>query len=159
ACPVSRARRRGNTVNSHQTSQGLQALISEVEASLALALDALEAFVLDRDGDRLRLCFDLCHQVRGCLTVAEDDGGALLAGEMEAVVDALRRGAAGNVGETCDALAQAIGRIPGCLRQRMAGRAAGLESLLPILNDLRAVRGEALFSESRVFAPALDILA
>ncbi len=146
-------------MNSHQTSQGLQALISEVEASLALALDALEAFVLDRDGDRLRLCFDLCHQVRGCLTVAEDDGGALLAGEMEAVVDALRRGAAGNVGETCDALAQAIGRIPGCLRQRMAGRAAGLESLLPILNDLRAVRGEALFSESRVFAPALDILA
>lgn len=134
-------------------------MIAEVESSLVLALGTLEAFALEQNDANLQRCLDYFHQIEGCLRIAEDDGGVLLMGEMAATVDALRGDTAGNVGETCEVLAQAINWIPDGLQQRAVGQTAGLEVVMTMLNDLRAVRGEPLFSESRAFAPMLDLLA
>ena len=89
------------------------------------------------------------HLARGALRVAEVYGGALLAEEMEHVAQYV---AAHTVqGKTdpdgLDALLRAMEQLPSYLdRVASGGRDVPL-ALLPLLNDLRAVRGSALLSE------------
>ena len=143
----------------HSTLQGLDWLIAEVEASLALAYDAIDAFLKDQDTARLRPCLDHFHQVQGCLRLAECDSGTLLLVEMEAVVAGLLANPAANPGEACEVLVQAINCLPGHLGHLAAGGADHAAALIAVLNDLRAVRGERLFSESGIFMPALEAIA
>ena len=150
-------------METHQTLQGLDWLCGEVEASLALACDALEQFLLVQttraDGaSHLQLCLDYIHQVEGALKIAGSEGGALLAAEMTAVVGAINTNTLANVGEASEVLVQAINSLPGYLRHLVAGGVDRPTSLITMLNDLRAVRGERLFTESVVFTPNVSLL-
>ena len=159
-------------METHQTLQGIGWLSGEVESSLALAYDALEEYLRDAqraDGaadtasqhcadSPLQQCLDYFHQVQGSLKIAQCEGGAILVAEMEAVVNALSTNSLGNPGEACEVLVQGINSVPGYLKQLVAGGSAHPTSLVTMLNDLRAVRGEHLFTESVSFTPNLDIL-
>jgi chemosensory pili system protein ChpA (sensor histidine kinase/response regulator) len=134
-------------------SQTLQAAAREVATALTEARTALEVFVEQpRDKTPLERCATELHQVRGALRLLEIHGGALLAEEMEQVarylagVDSAQR----NQSETLDALMRSLVQLPSYLERVHAGGRDMTLVLLPLLNDLRAVRGNSLLSEGTI---------
>jgi chemosensory pili system protein ChpA (sensor histidine kinase/response regulator) len=131
-------------------SQTLDLAGRELNATLAEARSALENYVEQPDNvSLLERCKQELHLVHGVLRVLEIYGAALLAEEMEQVAQYLletvteRKGQA----ESLDALLRAMVQLPGYLERVLAGGRDLALVLLPLLNDLRAVRGSALLSE------------
>ena len=131
-------------------SQTLDLVGRELNATLAEARTALETYVEQPDNvSLLERCKQELHQVHGVLRVLEIYGAALLAEEMEQVAGYLlatvteRKGQA----ESLDALLRAMVQLPGYLERVLAGGRDLALVLLPLLNDLRAVRGSSLLSE------------
>ncbi|HYM43112.1 MAG TPA: Hpt domain-containing protein [Steroidobacteraceae bacterium] len=131
-------------------SQTLELVGREITATLTEARGALENYVEQPDNVALieHVTQDL-HQVQGVLRVLEIYGAALLAEEMEHVAQYLiatvneRKGQA----ESLDALMRAMVQLPSYLERVLAGGRDLALVLLPLLNDLRAVRGHSLLSE------------
>src|SRR5690606_26355904 len=95
------------------------------------------------------------HQVHGSLQMVEFYGAALLAEEMEALSRALIAKKVRNEGEAQEVLMRAILQLPVYLGQVKSTRRDDPSKVLPLLNDLRAVRGESLLTETKLFAPNL----
>src|SRR5271154_6917414 len=131
-------------------TQTLHTVAREIGAALADGRAALEAHV-EQPGnlELLERCRHELHQVQGVLRLLEIYGAALLAEEMEQVARYLiglgteRK----NQDEALDALMRAMVQLPGYLERVLAGGRDLALVLLPLLNDLRAVRGRALLSE------------
>jgi len=122
----------------------------EVNATLAEARGALESYVEQPDNAQLleKCAVDL-HAVQGVLRMLEIYGAALLAEEMEHVAQYLLATHAErkSQAESLDALMRAMVQLPSYLERVLAGGRDLALVLLPLLNDLRAVRGNALLSE------------
>ncbi|MBK7252007.1 MAG: Hpt domain-containing protein [Gammaproteobacteria bacterium] len=131
-------------------SQTLDIAGRELNATLAEARTALENFVEQSENFALleRSAAEL-HQVQGVLRVLEIYGAALLVEEMQHVVRYLIEGAheRKSQAEALDAVMRAMVQLPGYLERVLAGGRDLALVLLPLLNDLRAVRGSALLSE------------
>src|SRR5579863_9190501 len=131
-------------------SQTLDLVGREVNATLADARSALENYVEQPDNvSLLERCREDLHQVQGVLRMLEIYGAALLAEEMEHVAQYLLDTASERKGqaESLDALMRAMVQLPSYLERVLAGGRDLALVLLPLLNDLRAVRGSALLSE------------
>src|ERR1700728_3906102 len=131
-------------------TQTLHTVAREIGVALGDGRAALEAHV-EQPGnmDLLERCRHELHQVQGVLRLLEIYGAALLAEEMEQVARYLislgteRK----NQDEALDALMRSMVQLPGYLERVLAGGRDLALVLLPLLNDLRAVRGSALLSE------------
>src|SRR6202790_4788658 len=131
-------------------TQTLHMVAREISVALADGRAALEAHV-EQPGNMelLERCRHELHQVQGVLRLLEIYAAPLLAEEMEQVARYLislgteRR----NQDETLDALMRSMVQLPGYLERVLAGGRDLALVLLPLLNDLRAVRGSALLSE------------
>jgi chemosensory pili system protein ChpA (sensor histidine kinase/response regulator) len=122
----------------------------ELNTALGEARTALESYVEQPENlSLLERCKQELHQVQGVLRVLEIYGASLLAEEMEHVSDYLLTTAAErkNQAESLDALMRAMVQLPSYLERVLAGGRDLALVLLPLLNDLRAVRGSALLSE------------
>ncbi len=135
---------------SEVASQTLELVGHELAHTLGEARAAIESYLEQPDNvTLLERCKHELHQAQGVLRVLEIYGAALLAEEMELVADYLlatydeRKGQA----ESLDALLRALVQLPGYLERVIAGGRDIALVLLPLLNDLRAVRGSALLSE------------
>ena len=123
----------------------------ELNQTLSKARLALEDAVEQRNTpDALRRCAEHLHQARGVLQMVEVYGGALLAEEMEATASHLAGFRPGSPGheDGLDALTRSMVQLPVYLERMLAGGRDIALVLLPLLNDLRAVRGKPLLSES-----------
>src|SRR5215831_438710 len=136
-------------------SQTFELVGREVNATLASARGALESYVEQPDNETLlEQCAQDLHQVQGVLRVLEIYGAALLAEEMEHVAQYLiatvseRKGQA----EALDALMRSMVQLPGYLDRVLAGGRDLALVLLPLLNDMRAVRGSPLLSEGTLLS-------
>src|SRR5664279_20412 len=131
-------------------TQTLQTVAREIGVALGEGRVALEAHVEQPENAAMleRVRFEM-HQVQGALRVLEIYGAALLAEEMEQVARYLinSHGERKNQAESLDALMRAMVQLPGYLERVLAGGRDLALVLLPLLNDLRAVRGSALLSE------------
>jgi chemosensory pili system protein ChpA (sensor histidine kinase/response regulator) len=131
-------------------TQTLQSVAREIGTALGEGRVALEQHVEQPDNVAMleRCRFEL-HLVQGALRVLEIYGAALLAEEMEQVTGYLigLRDERKNQDEALDALMRAMVQLPGYLERVLAGGRDLALVLLPLLNDLRAVRGSALLSE------------
>jgi chemosensory pili system protein ChpA (sensor histidine kinase/response regulator) len=131
-------------------TQTMQQAAREISVALADARTALETHVEQPANSALleRCAFEL-HQVQGALRVLEIYGAALLAEEMEQVARYLisAREERKNQSESLDALMRAMVQLPSYLERVLAGGRDLALVLLPLLNDLRAVRGCSLLSE------------
>jgi len=135
---------------SELATQTLQTVAREISAALGEGRVALEGHVEQPQNPAMleRVRHEM-HQVQGALRVLEIYGAALLAEEMEQVSRYLmglgqeRK----NQAEALDALMRAMVQLPGYLERVLAGGRDLALVLLPLLNDLRAVRGSALLSE------------
>ncbi len=130
--------------------QTLQAVAAEIGVTLGLSRNALEAYAESMaDPAPLKVCAARLHEVFGVLRVIEIHGAALLAEEMEHAALFLTSASSDlrNQPEGLDALMRAMVQLPAYLERVLAGGRDVPLVLLPLLNDLRAVRGQALLSE------------
>ena len=128
----------------------LHVVSTELGVTLGEARAALEAFSEHpEDTASLELCSARLHEVHGVLRVVEVYGAALLAEEMELVARYLIENAEQNRNqpESLEALMRAMVQLPAYLERVLGGGRDLALVLLPLLNDLRAVRGNALLSE------------
>jgi chemosensory pili system protein ChpA (sensor histidine kinase/response regulator) len=131
-------------------SQPFDVVGREINATLAEARGALESYVEQPDNAALlEVCARDLHQVQGVLRVLEIYGAALLTEEMEHVAQYLlsTHSERKSQAESLDALMRAMVQLPSYLERVLAGGRDLALVLLPLLNDLRAVRGNALLSE------------
>jgi chemosensory pili system protein ChpA (sensor histidine kinase/response regulator) len=132
------------------SSQTLHIVAKELTATLNDARAALEAYAERSDQVAfLEKCADQLHVAHGVLRLVEVYGAALLAEEMEQVTRYLV--AAGHDQkrqiEGLDALMRSMVQLPTYLERVLSGGRDLALVLLPLLNDLRSVRGSQLLSE------------
>ena len=132
----------------------------EIAETLKQARQALEAFVENpQDSTRMRFCLTYVHQVHGTLQMVEFYGAALLAEEMEQLASALLDERVASQTEALEVLMQAILQMPVYLDRIQSARRDLPMVVLPLLNDLRAARGEKLLSETSLFSPNMTVRA
>ncbi|MDF1822086.1 MAG: Hpt domain-containing protein [Alcanivoracaceae bacterium] len=128
----------------------------EIQETLNQSQQALEAYVENPDDStRMRFCQTYLHQVVGTLQMVEFYGAALLAEEMEKLAASLLDGKVSQVEDAQETLMRAILQLPPYLDRIQQSRRDQPLVLMPLLNDLRAARGESLLSETALFKPDL----
>jgi chemosensory pili system protein ChpA (sensor histidine kinase/response regulator) len=129
---------------------------SELDATLDQARLALEAYVeSSANAGRMRDCVADLHLVHGTLRMVELYGAALVVEEMERVAEGVVDGAIAANDDVLSALMRGIVQLPDYLERLQSGHKDIPIILLPLLNDLRAARGEKLLTESVLFTPDL----
>ncbi|MDH3804831.1 MAG: Hpt domain-containing protein, partial [Gammaproteobacteria bacterium] len=131
------------------TVNALAIISDELMETIRNAHLALEDCVDGRGGSAaLVRASELLHQARGALQMTETYGAALLAEEMELGCKYLAGLRAGKGREDgLDALTRAMVQLPTYIERLLGGGRDIALVLLPMLNDLRAARGEPLLSE------------
>jgi len=130
----------------------------EIAETLKQARSALDAFIDEANRDAIALCLECIHQVHGSLLMVEFYGAALLAEEIEHLALALQAGHVSQRDEGIRLLQQALGQLPLYLDRVHSARRDLPLVVLPLLNDLRSVRGESLLSETSLFSPQLLVI-
>ncbi|HWT15388.1 MAG TPA: Hpt domain-containing protein [Patescibacteria group bacterium] len=129
----------------------------ELDETLKQARQALEAYVDDpADSSLMRFCATYLHQVQGTLRMVELYGAAMVVEEMERVAQGLLDDAIRNKNDAYEVLMRGIVQLPDYLERLQGGHKDIPIVLLPLLNDLRACRGEKLLSEGVLFSPDLS---
>ncbi|NNC57823.1 MAG: hypothetical protein HKO12_09700, partial [Woeseiaceae bacterium] len=133
----------------HSAARGLVVVSAELMKTIHSAHLALEDCVDGRGGTAaLTRAGELLHQARGALHLTETYGAALLVEEMELVCKYLSSLRAGKGREDgLDALTRAMVQLPIYVERLLGGGRDIALVLLPMLNDLRAARGQPLLSE------------
>ena len=104
----------------------------------------------------MRFCATYLHQVQGTLRMVELYGAAMVVEEMERVALGLLDGQVKPRDDTYAVLMRGIVQLPDYLERLQSGHKDIPIVLLPLLNDLRATRGEKLLTESVLFSPDLS---
>src|ERR1700689_5325536 len=132
------------------SSQTLHLVAKELNATLNDARDSLEGYAERPDQrEHLEKCADQLHSAHGVLRLVEVYGAALLAEEMEHVTRYLLNSGSDQKRQIdgLDALMRAMVQLPTYLERVLSGGRDLALVLLPLLNDLRSVRGSPLLSE------------
>src|SRR5450631_2390878 len=132
------------------SSQTLHIVAKELAATLNEARAALESYTERTDQYAfLEKCADHLHLAHGALRLVEVYGAALLAEEMEHVTRYLISAGTDQKRhvEGLDGLMRAMVQLPTYLERVLSGGRDLALVLLPLLNDLRSVRGSPLLSE------------
>ncbi|MEN8169968.1 MAG: Hpt domain-containing protein [Pseudomonadota bacterium] len=132
----------------------------EIDETLKQARVALEAYVEDPDDEsQMEFCISYVHQVYGTLHMVELQGAALFAEDIEKFAVALRDGSIENSEQGFELLMRAILQLPDYLESLLAGQQDNPISLLPLLNEMRSLRGEQGLSKEHYFKPDLGVEA
>ena len=138
----------------------LQWVKSEIDETLKQAQVSLEAYVEDTaDESQMRFCINYLHQIHGTLQMVELHGAALAIEEMEKLSQAIFENKVNNKDDAYETLMHGILQVPDYLEHLLAGNPDMPVVLLPLLNDIRAARNEALLSEGALFTPDLTVNA
>jgi chemosensory pili system protein ChpA (sensor histidine kinase/response regulator) len=137
-----------NSQTLHVVAKELTKTLVDARVSLEEYSERIDQLVL------LEKCAEQLHLAHGALRLVEVYGAALLAEEMEHVtrylIDTGREEARRDekrLYEGLDALMRAMVQLPTYLERVLSGGRDLALVLLPLLNDLRSVRGGALLSE------------
>nr|WP_310062116.1 Hpt domain-containing protein [Lysobacter niastensis] len=129
----------------------------ELDETLRQARQEIETYA-ENPGDtsRMRACASHLHQVHGTLRMVELYAPAMVAEEMERLSLALQLGQVADRDDACAALMRGVVLLPDYLERLQGGHRDIPIVLLPLLNELRAARGEPGLNESVLFSPDLD---
>lgn len=132
----------------------------ELDETLRQVRGEIEAFVEEpADTGRMRFCAGYLHQVQGTLRMVELYAPAMVAEELELLAVAVQNGQAADRDEACATLMRGTVLLPDYLERLQDGHRDIPIVLLPLLNEIRAARGEAGLSEGALFALAPDAAA
>jgi chemosensory pili system protein ChpA (sensor histidine kinase/response regulator) len=128
----------------------------ELDATLKQSRDALEAYVENpADVGLMRASSEHLHQVAGTLRMVELYGAAMVVEEMERLAHALLEDTVRQRDDAYSVLMRGMVQLPDYLERVQSGHKDIPIVLLPLLNDLRACRGDNLLTESALFSPDL----
>ncbi len=132
-------------------------VVDEISETLKEARQSLEAYVEDpKDSTRIRFCLTHIHQVHGSLQMVEFHGAALLAEEMEQAAQAIMDHEVASIPEAQEVLMRALLQLPIFLEHVKTTKEDNPARVMPLLNDLRAVRKQSYLSETNLFSPNLS---
>ncbi len=130
----------------------------EIDETLKQARIELEAYVSEPDDEsHLASCLSYIHQVFGTLQMVELHGAAMFAEELEKLAQALKKGGIKQREQCLEVLMRAILQLPEYLEGLLAGRQDNPITLLPLLNEMRGLRGEKGLSEANYFDADLTV--
>ncbi|HED15395.1 MAG TPA: response regulator [Gammaproteobacteria bacterium] len=128
----------------------------EIDETLDHARQSLEEYVENtEDLAQLRFCTTYLHQVAGTLQMVELYGASLIAEEMEQLGMGLLNNEVPQKQDAYELLMRSILQLPDYLEKILTGYKDDPLLVMPLLNDLRASRGEPLLSENALFTPDL----
>lgn len=131
----------------------------ELDRVVLQARNALEEYT-DGSGESelMTSCGQYLHQVKGTLQIMEIHGATMLADEMEQVANSIADGGIDEdfVDHASEALMQGLVTMPDYLEKLQGGALDHPAIILPLINDLRIVRGAELLSEVELAAPELE---
>ncbi|MET0289544.1 MAG: Hpt domain-containing protein [Pseudoxanthomonas sp.] len=129
----------------------------ELDATLRQARDEIELFAEQPTRlQHMQQCASHLHQVQGTLRMVELYAPAMVAEELEQLANALQEGRAQDIDEACAVLMRGTVLLPDYLERLQSGHRDIPIVLLPLLNEIRAARGEAGLNEGVLFAPDLN---
>jgi len=139
----------GSAADAQGDVNALSIISAELMETIRNAHLALEDCVDGRGGTAaLTRAGELLHQAGGALRISETYGAALLVEEMELTCKYLAPIRSGKGREDgLDALTRSMVQLPVYIERLLGGGRDIALVLLPMLNDLRAARGEPLLSE------------
>jgi len=133
---------------------------AEIDETLKQARLALETYTENTaDESKLRFCATYLHQVLGTLQMVELDGAAMLARETEALAESILNGKLAPDAPVIETLIRGILTLPDYLARLQFGQPDAPLRLLPLLNELRSLRGAELLNQLDLFQPDLDVRA
>ena len=116
----------------------------EITQTLERAQYALEAVAeAPDDSSSMRSCLTAIHQAHGTLKMVELEGPTQVAGEMEALAQALMNSAVPDEPRAQEILMQVILQMPGYLDRIQREQQDSPDFVVPAINNLRVARGEA----------------
>jgi len=131
----------------------------EIDETLKLARIALERYVEDpSDEAPLQSSIAYIHQVYGTLHMVELGGAAMFAEEMEQFASAIQQGQIENKELAYELLMRSILQLPDYLERLLAGQGDNPVGLLPLLNELRDLRGDKALDSAAFFRPNLLVM-
>ncbi|HEX7914463.1 Hpt domain-containing protein, partial [Rudaea sp.] len=129
----------------------------ELDVTLKESRQALERYAANpADMQAMRNCAGGLHTTFGTLNMVELYGAALVVEEMERVARGLADGSIMPREDIYSVLMRGFLQLPDYIERLQSGHKDIPIVLLPLLNDLRAARGEKLLSEAVMFAPNID---
>ncbi|MDO6462256.1 Hpt domain-containing protein [Granulosicoccaceae sp. 1_MG-2023] len=129
-------------------------VLDELLLSLADVRQGIERYVSDgRDSESLPSLISRVHAVAQTLVLLDLQGAALLARETEALLSGLADDRIRDQDDALVILVRAGEQLPDYLRYIRHGSNDIPLALLPLLNDMRAVRGAGLLSEAVMLLP------
>ena len=121
----------------------------ELDETLRQAQVEIEVFVDEpADTGRMRFCAGYLHQVQGTLRMVELYAPAMVAEELELLALALQANTVPYHDAACEALMRGIVLLPDYLERIQIGHRDIPIVLLPLLNEIRAARGEPGLNEN-----------
>ncbi|MDH3219100.1 MAG: Hpt domain-containing protein [Gammaproteobacteria bacterium] len=124
--------------------------LSEIKADLKLYLEQEDESLLQRVKEKLGL-------IQGVLVMIEQYGAAMLTEEMVALVDFIIEHRQEKGEQALEVILRAVLQLPDYLEHIQSGNRDIPIAILPLLNDIRAVRNQDLFSEKLLFLPDLSM--
>ncbi|WP_369980022.1 Hpt domain-containing protein [Xanthomonas bundabergensis] len=129
----------------------------ELDETLRQVRGEIEYFVEEpADTSRMRFCAGYLHQVQGTLRMVELYAPAMVAEELELLAVAVQNGQVPDRDEACATLMRGTVLLPDYLERLQDGHRDIPIVLLPLLNEIRAARGEPGLSEGALFALSPD---
>ncbi|MBS0216002.1 MAG: Hpt domain-containing protein, partial [Proteobacteria bacterium] len=127
----------------------------ELDAALKQVQTDVEAYAeTPADAGAMRSAADQLRQIEGTLRMLELYAPAMVSEEMQHLAASVADGQlSGREHEACDALLRATVQLPDYLERLQGGHRDIPIVLLPLLNDLRALRSEQPLGEAVLFAP------
>ncbi len=124
--------------------------LSEIETDLKQYIEQEDAELLERVRERLDV-------IQGVLMMIEQYGAAMLTEEMVALVGFIRESSQEKSEQALEVMLRAVLQLPDYLEHIQSGHRDIPIAILPLLNDIRAVRNQDLFSEKLLFLPDLSM--
>jgi chemosensory pili system protein ChpA (sensor histidine kinase/response regulator) len=132
----------------------------ELGETLNQARLQLEDYAADTANENLlQRCATQLHEALGPLQMVGIRGAILLTTEMEEVIADLLQGTVEQAETAMELLMQAFLQLPDYLSNIRSGRQDRPQVLLPLINSLRATRGEQPLQQTAVFSPNLSVRA
>ena len=128
----------------------LDTVINDAQSSLSEYIENSEDEALMQD------CIEGLRLVYGTLQMVEIFGAAMLAEEMETTARAILEGEVDSKEDAYDVLMRALLQLPDYLEGLQSGKKDTPMTLLPLMNDMRAICKQSLLSENVLFFPDID---
>ncbi|HDS1302564.1 MULTISPECIES: Hpt domain-containing protein [Stenotrophomonas maltophilia group] len=129
----------------------------ELDETLRQVRNEVEYYAEDpTDASRMRICAGYLHQVQGTLRMVELYAPAMVAEELEQLAHAIGAGGVADRDEACATLMRGSVLLPDYLERLQNGHRDIPIVLMPLLNEIRAARGEEGVHDSVLLAFAPD---